>query len=159
MPHVVYALFDDAERGERVRAELSRRDGDGQGLDVQPHERHLDANQLPESATYYGRNMIVTTAAGSVFFMIAGAVVGAYDIVPGMGAGLGVLLGLISGVVIGIYTAMQAGTRVAKEALRELAPRIEQGAVLLTIEVFTRTEADRLVDLLDEREADESGIC
>ncbi|MCA9649379.1 MAG: hypothetical protein KC501_05690 [Myxococcales bacterium] len=159
MSHVVYALFADAQVADQVRSDLSRRGEGGLGLDVQPHERHLDANQLPEAATSFGRNMIVTTVIGSVFFMIAGVVIGWMDLVPGMGPGMGVLLGLISGVVIGIYTALQAGTRVAKEPLLELAPRLEQGAVLLTIEVPTRGQAESIVDDLDERGAETSGIC
>lgn len=159
MPHLVYALFSDAEAADAVRTELMRRDEEGPGYDVQPHERRLDANQLPESATTYGRNMVVATAVGSVFFMIAGVTVGAYDVVPGMGPGMGLLLGLISGLVIGIYTGMQAGTRVAKAPIQVLGPRLLEGAVLLTIEVSTREEAERLVDRLDERDAEQSGIC
>lgn len=159
MSHVVYALFADPEVADRARAELSRRGEGAPGLDVYAHERHLDANQLPEAATSFGRNMVITTAIGSVFFVVAGVVIGMLDIVPGMGPGMGVLLGLISGVVIGIYTAMQAGTRVAKPPLLELAPRLEHGAVLLTIEVESRTRAEGIVDDLDERGADSSGIC
>lgn len=159
MPHVVYALFEDAKLAEGIRAELSRGGKDGRGLDVRPHEHRLDANQLPEGATNFGRNLVVTTAVASVFFMVAGLAIGLYDVVPGMGPGMGLAIGLITGVVIGVYTAMQAGTRVAKPPLLELAPRLPQGAVLLTIEVDTRREADGLVDELDERGAETVGIC
>jgi hypothetical protein len=156
---VVYALFDDPEAADRVRADLSRGGKDGPGLDVHPHERRLDANQLPEGATNFGRNMVVTTAIASVFFTVAGVVVGAYDLVLGMGPGMGAVIGLITGLVIGVFTAMQAGTRVAKPPLLALAPRLSAGAVLLTIEVDGRGQAERLVDELDERGADTTGIC
>lgn len=159
MPHVVYALFDDPEAGDRVRAELSRGGKDGPGLDVRPHERHLDANQLPEGATTFGRNMVVTTAIACVFFTVTGLVVGAYDLVLGVGPFMGVVIGLITGLVIGVFTAMQAGTRVAKPPLLALAPRLPQGAVLLTIEIDTRREAERIVEQLDERGAATTGIC
>ena len=158
MPHVVYALFEDAELAEKTRADLTRRTSNT-GYDVQPHERHIDANQLPDSATFYGRNLVMATTVGSVFFVACGAVLGIYDVIPGVGPGMGMLLGLICGTVIGIYTGMQAGTRVAKEPIAVLAPQVEAGAVLLTIEVSARHNADKLVDDLDERGADECGIC
>jgi hypothetical protein len=94
-----------------------------------------------------------------VFFTVAGVVVGAYDLVLGMGPGMGAVIGLITGLVIGVFTAMQAGTRVAKPPLLALAPRLSAGAVLLTIEVDGRGQAERLVDELDERGADTTGIC
>jgi hypothetical protein len=159
VPHVVYALFDDPQMADQVRAELSRGGKAGPGLDVRPHERHLDANQLPEGATTFGRNMVVTTAIASVFFTVAGVVVGAYDVVLGMGPGMGAVIGLITGLVIGVFTAMQAGTRVAKPPLLALAPRLPQGAVLLTIEVDSRGEAAKIVDQLDDRGAEATGIC
>jgi hypothetical protein len=159
VPHVVYALFQDPEVADKLRAELARGGKEGPGLDVRPHERRLDANQLPEGATNFGRNMVITTAISTVFFTAAGVLVGAYDLVLGMGPFMGLVIGVITGVVIGVYTAMQAGTRVAKPPLLALAPRLPQGAVLLTIEVDTRTEAERIVDLLDERGAETSGIC
>ncbi len=158
MSHVVYALFPDPEAADQVRAELSR-GGSGPGLDVRPHERHLDANQLPEDATTFGRNMVITTAISSVFFTVAGIVVGLYDVVIGMGPGMGAAIGLITGLVIGIYTAMQAGTRVAKPPLLALAPRLPQGAVLLTIEVDSRGQAEKVLDQLDGRGAESTGIC
>jgi hypothetical protein len=156
---VVYALFEEPEAADRIRAELSRGGKGGPGLDVRAHERHLDANQLPEGATSFGRNMVITTAIASVFFTVAGLVVGAYDLVLGVGPFMGVVLGLITGLVIGVFTAMQAGTRVAKPPLLALAPRLPQGAVLLTIEVATRGEAERIVEQLDERGAETAGIC
>ncbi|MCX4243695.1 MGR2/ROMO1 family protein [Paraliomyxa miuraensis] len=159
MPQVVYALFEDAKAADQVRADLSRGGKDGPGLDVRPHERRLDANQLPEGATTFGRNLVITTAIASVFFMVTGLVLGLYDVVVGMGPGMGLAIGLITGLVIGVYTAMQAGTRVAKPEILELAPRVSQGAVLLTIEVDTRREADQVVDQLDDRGADTVGIC
>jgi hypothetical protein len=159
VPHVVYALFDDPAAADQVRSELSR-GGTGPGLDVRPHERHLDANQLPEAATTFGRNMVVTTAISSVFFTVAGVVVGAYDVVIGMGPGMGAVIGLITGVVIGVFTAMQAGTRVAKPPLLALAARLPQGAVLLTIEVDSRRQAEKVLEQLDERGvAEATGIC
>lgn len=159
MPHVVYALFQDAAVADEVRAELARGGKGGPGLDARAHERHLDANQLPEGATSFGRNMVVTTTISTVFFTVAGLVVGAYDVVLGMGPFMGVVIGLITGVVIGVFTAMQAGTRVAKPPLLALAHRLPQGAVLLTIELDTRGEAERIVERLDERGAETSGIC
>ncbi len=159
MPHVVYALFEDAEVADLARADLSRGAPHGPGHDVQPHERRLDPDRLPDAATSYGRQLVMSTTLGSAVFMIAGAILGAYDVVPGMNVDMGVLLGLISGTVIGVYTGMQAGTRVAKAPLLELAPRLGQGAVLLTIEVSRRELADQLVDELDERGARPSGIC
>jgi hypothetical protein len=159
VPHVVYALFDDAEAADRIRAELSRGGKGGRGLEVKPHERRLDANQLPEGATYFGRNLVVATAIATVFFGVAGLVLGLYDVVLGMGPGMGVVIGVITGVVIGVFTGMQAGTRVAKPPLVALAPRLPEGAVLLTIELDSRTEAQRLVEELDERGAETAGIC
>lgn len=159
MPHVVYALFEDSEVADRIRAELSRGGKGGRGLEVKPHERWLDANQLPEGATYFGRNLMVATVISCVFFGLAGLVLGLYDVVLGMGPGMGVVIGLITGVVIGVFTGMQAGTRVAKPPLVALAPRLPAGAVLLTIEVDTRGEAERLVDELEERGADTAGVC
>jgi hypothetical protein len=159
VPHVVYALFEDPKAADHVRAELSRGGKDGPGLDVRAHERRLDANQLPEEATSFGRNMVVTTAIASVFFTTAGLVVGAYDLVLGLGPFMGVVLGLITGLVIGVFTAMQAGTRVAKPPLLALAPRLPQGAVLLTIEVDSRSEAERVVEQVVEHGAETAGIC
>ncbi len=160
MPHVVYALFEDPETADEVRADLSRGGKGGRGLEARAHERRLDANQLPEGATYFGRNLVVATAISCVFFTIAGLVLGLYDVVLGMGPGMGVVIGLITGVVIGVYTAMQAGTRVAKPPLLALALRLPQGAVLLTIEVDSRRQAEKVLEQLDERGvAEATGIC
>lgn len=159
MPLVVYALFDDEEQAEQARVDLTRRNPNADGVDVQPHERTIDANHLPDSGTYYGRNLFVATAVGSLFFMACGVGLGIAETIPGVGVGMGLLLGLISGTVIGIYTGMQAGTRVAKEPIAALSERVEAGAILLTIEVFSRHQADTLVDELDDRGAEVSGIC
>lgn len=159
MPQVVYALFQDPEVADQVRSELSRGGKGGPGLDVRAHERHLDANQLPEDATSFGRNMVVTTTISTVFFTASGVVVGLFDVVIGMGPFMGAVIGIITGVVIGVFTAMQAGTRVAKAPLLALAHRLPQGAVLLTIEVDTRGEAERIVEQLGERGVEAVGIC
>jgi hypothetical protein len=159
VPHVVYALFEDPEAADRVRADLTRGGKGGRGLEVKPHEHRLDANQLPEGATYFGRNLVVATAIATVFFGVTGLFLGIYDVVLGMGPGMGVVIGVITGVVIGVFTGMQAGTRVAKPPLVALAPRLPAGAVLLTIEIDARGEAERLVDELGERGAETAGIC
>lgn len=159
MSHVVFALFEDSAVADKACTELSRR-GEGEpGLDARVHEKHLDTNQLPEGATFFGRNLVWNTVGGSVFFAVSGIIIGIYEVVPGLSAAMGALLGVISGAVIGVYTAMQAGTRVAKEPIQALAPRLPQGDVLLTVEVDGRARAESIVEDLEERGATESGIC
>lgn len=135
MAAVVYALFAQAATADVADAELrasSSREGPRAAVLVQ--QAPIDGNILPDSATGYGRNLLVAMAAGAAFMALAGAVAGALDLMLGMSVGMGIGLGLLTGLLMGLVGAMQAGTRVPKPALRELEPRIREGAVLLVLE-------------------------
>jgi hypothetical protein len=157
MSIVVYALLARSA-AEAAEAEL-RRDHVGGHLNVaQVHERApLDTNILPEGATEFGRNLLIAMAAGGVFMAAAGAIAGAMDLMLGMGVGMGVALGFVTGLLMGLVGAMQAGTRVAKLALRELEPRMTDGRAVLVIEVDGRREATAVESLLERHQPLEKG--
>jgi ABC-type dipeptide/oligopeptide/nickel transport system permease subunit len=135
MRAVVYALFAEAAAAEAADAEV-RASGsrDASQVPVLVTSAPVDGNALPDSATGYGRNLVIAMIAGALVMATAGAVAGALDLMLGMGVGMGIGLGLLTGLLMGLVGAMQAGTRIPKPALRELEPRIREGAVLLVVE-------------------------
>ena len=148
MPALVYAVFDDAAAADGATASLTGGSADLPALLVQHHTKGpLNGDDLPEVATETLRNTVIGTAIGGVIGMVLG--VGAALVLrilpPGIGAGLGLLTGLLFGVIHGTM----AGTRVPKAALREVATELEDGAVLVTIEVRETAHVDRVEDVLD----------
>ncbi len=150
MAVLVYALFDDVTAASAAEAAVRASFGRGGAAVVQLHTRApLDANILPEGATEFGRNIAIAMVGGGVFMAIAGALVGAFDLMLGMGIGLGIALGFVTGLLMGLVGAMQAGTRVAKPQLRALEVRLARGdAALLLVEVEGKDEGVRLLEAL-----------
>ena len=149
MANVVYALLsaDAAAAAESALQLDQKRHGP---YVVQLHARApLDGNNLPDSATEYGRNLLMAMGAGAVFMAVAGGVAGALDLMLGMGIGMGVALGFVVGLMMGLVGAMQAGTRIPKPELRELEPRVGDGRVLLLAEVEPR-HVPRVVEALEQ---------
>lgn len=152
MSSIVYALFADPETAEQAKRELA---------EALPTKRlyiplsfasaPLEGNELPESATEFGRNLVLMIVLGAVVMGAAGAIAGAAGWVLGFDAALGLGLGGVTGALMGLVGAMQAGTRRAKAALRELEPRLQAGATLVLIEV-ERADVDTAVESLERRE-------
>jgi hypothetical protein len=146
---VVYALLEDAAAAAAAEASMRSTFGRGGAAVVQLHTRApLDANQLPEGATEFGRNIVMAMLGGGAFMAAAGGIVGALDLMLGLGVGLGIALGCVTGLLMGLVGAMQAGTRVAKPQLRALEPRLAAGATLLLVEVEGRDEAAQVLEQL-----------
>jgi uncharacterized membrane protein len=157
MAKLVYATFADAARAESgadAIAELRR------AVSVVIHAGTvLDGDRLQDSATEYGRNIALSTAAGAAFFMVAGIVTSLSGIVVGMGVPLGAAMGIIVGVFMGGLVAMQAGTRVAKKELREVARELTPGGRLLTVEVDSRETQEAVMEALHRNAALVVGTC
>lgn len=136
MASVVYALFADGARATEAELALRKDQPKGAPRVAQLHRRApLPGNELPEPATEFGRNLLLAMVGGAGFMAAAGGIAGALNLMLGMGVALGIGLGALTGTLMGLVGAMQAGTRHAKQALVDLQPRIQAGAVLLLIEV------------------------
>lgn len=119
---------------------------------MQLHERApIDANILPDSATEYGRNLLMAMGAGAIFMAVTGGVAGAMDLVLGMNVAVGIGLGFLVGLLMGLVGAMQAGTRVLKKPLRELEPRLTEDWVLLLAEVEPPS-VTRIIEVLERHD-------
>ena len=68
-------------------------------------------------------------------------------------------IGCVTGVLVGAMSAVMSGARDAKPAIAELAPRLAEGAVLVTVEVEDAQGRDYVEDLLDGHEPLELGVC
>lgn len=152
MSSVVYALFRTADTAEAAEVELQRDPESHTPRIVQLHTRApLEGNDLPEGATEFGRNLLIAMVAGAVFMSLAGGIAGALDLVLGMRVEMGIGLGFVTGLLMGLVGAMQAGTRIPKKPLRELASRLGEGRVLLLTEV-EGSEVDRVVEILERHD-------
>jgi hypothetical protein len=151
MSNVVYALFG-AEAAAAAESALQKDQKQHGPYVVQLHAQPpLDGNILPDSATEYGRNLLLAMGAGALFMAAAGGVAGALDLMLGMGVGMGVGLGLVVGLLMGLVGAMQAGTRIPKPPLREIEPRLGDRCVLLLAEVESR-DVRRIIDVLERHD-------
>ena len=157
MAAVLYALFTDPGAAEAAEAEVRALPSD-----AGPRAAHLftrapiDGNALPDSATSYGRNLVIAMIAGAAFMALAGGIAGALDLMLGMDVVMGVGLGLVTGLLMGLVGAMQAGTRIAKPALRDLEPRLREGAALLVVEA-ERDEVDAILEAMQRHGPEATG--
>jgi hypothetical protein len=154
---LVYATFADeaqADTGVQAIADLRMQ------LTVVTHSGTLlDGDRLQESATEYGRNVLLSTLAGGVFFMLTGVVASLSGVVVGMGVAMGACMGLLVGILMGGLGALQAGTRVAKKELRQTALTLAPAHRMLTIEVTNRKTEEAVIDVLQDRGATAVGSC
>jgi hypothetical protein len=149
---VVYALFESPAAAAAAETDVGQRHASTTPRLVQQHvTAPIDANILPDSATGYGRNLLLAMAAGAVFMGVAGGIAGGLDLVLGMGVGFGIALGGITGLLMGLVGAMQAGTRVAKPQLLALEDRIRRGAALLVVEADPH-ESSEVVETLSRHD-------
>jgi hypothetical protein len=149
MASVVQAVFEDETAAEEAHQALTR---DQSHRTVVVLGRRLpDGNELPEGATEFGRNILIACAAGGVFFMVAGGVAGAMDLVLGMNTALGIGLGLVTGLLVGMVGAIQAGTRTARSQLRQSAASLEGGQKIVLAEVDSNRECKEVAALLEQQ--------
>ncbi|NVB39892.1 hypothetical protein G6O69_18760 [Pseudenhygromyxa sp. WMMC2535] len=164
MAKIVYANFDQSERAEAAAAVLNSRGEARPSFSVQSHsEAPLDGNFLPEAATEIGRNTMIANVAGGIIGLIIGLVIASTMDIMGLTPALGAILGLVTGVLLGLLSAMMAGTREPKAALREAAlrlpPKGREGSVLITVEVDDPGHVEVVEDILAEYDGDEIGVC
>lgn len=160
MMAIVFGLFADKASADRAADELRRADDRHPTFPVQSHERSpLDGNYLPEAATEIGRNTMVAIIVGGVGGLVLGIIAGATLDIVGLTVGIGAVFGLLTGVLSGMLGGMMAGTRLPKQPLRELATRLGEGRVMLTVEVEDPGHVE-LVEVTLEQHAGESvGSC
>lgn len=160
MATIVHALFERPEQAEAAVAELGKRTPEHPNFSVQTHDRGpLDGNFLPESATEIGRNTVIAMVVGGIVGLVLGGLAGATLDIMGLTFALGSGLGLITGILIGLLGGIMAGTRQPKAALRELAQRLGEGRVLVTVEVDDPGHVELVEGVLERFEADELGAC
>lgn len=158
MALVVYALFDSASEATVAEQAVRKEHGKGGACVVNSYDHGpLDGTGLPEGATEFGRNVAIAMLAGAGFMAVAGGIAGAMDLLLGMGVGMGVMLGLVTGLLMGLVGAMQAGTRIPKRAIRELAARLVDGRVLVIVEVSSQREVPRVIETLERFDPRELG--
>ena len=160
MPTLVYAVFDDASAADGATSALTRVSGEFPAFLVQHHTRGpLDGGDLPEVATEIWRNTIIGTIFGGFVGMTLGLLAATVLGVMGLPPALGAIMGLITGVMFGMMRGLMAGTRVPKQALREVAAGLEDGAVLLTIEVLEHAHVEHVEEVLDSHGAAHVDRC
>jgi len=160
MATLVYAVFAGAASADAATGALTRRTDAHPAFAVQAHSAApLDGDDMPEAATEIARNTMIAVGVGALVGMTLGLIGGAtldlIGLTPALGAGFGLLTGVLSGLLGG----MMAGTRTPKAALREAAAGLEDGAVLLTIEVGDPGHVELVEDLLDEHGAELIDRC
>jgi hypothetical protein len=153
---IVFGLFADKPSAEQALDELRRTHPNSA---VQSHERSpLDGNYLPEAATEIGRNTLIAVIVGGVVGLVLGTIAGAtLDI--GLTVGIGAAFGLLTGVLSGMLGGMMAGTRMPKQPLREVAERLGEGRVLLTVEVDDPAQVEPVELVLEQHTGDFVGSC
>jgi hypothetical protein len=157
---IVYGLFADKAASEQASAELRQADDQHPTFAVQSHERSpLDGNYLPEAATEIGRNTLVAVVVGGIGGLILGSIAGAMHVIVGLTLGIGAAFGLLTGILSGMLGGMMAGTRQPKPALRELAARLGEGRVLLTVEVDDQGHVELVEQLLEKHAGESVGSC
>ena len=150
MPTLVYAVFDDAAAADSATTELTRVSGEFPAFLIQHHARGpLDGGDLPEVATEIWRNTTIGTIVGGVVGMVLGLLAATVLGVMGLPPALGAIMGLITGTMFGMMRGIMAGTRVPKQPLREAAAALEDGEIMLTIEVIERAHVEHVEDVLD----------
>ncbi|MGB1275771.1 MAG: hypothetical protein ACPG77_08475 [Nannocystaceae bacterium] len=156
----MYALFDSAQAAEPTLQELSRNCEEHQAFAVQVHDRSpLEADHLPEAATQSGRNILIAALAGMVIGGIASTVTSMILEVPGIGPGIVIAFGLLAGPLVGMVSAMMAGHREPKAALREAATELGDGAVLLVVATDSGRDADWVETYMAESGSEQVGVC
>jgi hypothetical protein len=160
MASLVYAVFADAAAAEEAITELTRNvsasaeEAGHPAFGVQSHTRApLNGDDLPESATEIGRNTIIAIIVGATVGLALGLVAGSAFDIMGLTPAIGALFGLVTGTLSGLLGGVMAGTRRPKLALREAAERLEQGQLLLTIEVTDAGHVDIVEAILVDRGA------
>lgn len=159
MAQVVYALFSSREAAEPAVNALARRTDDHDAFSLQLHRERLDTLALPEAATQVGRNNLIAAAAGGAIGLVLGIVGASLVHVAGLTPASAGGIGCVTGVLVGAMSAVMSGARDAKPAIAELAPRLAEGAVLVTVEVEDAQGRDYVEDLLDGHEPLEFGVC
>ncbi|MCA9714196.1 MAG: hypothetical protein H6713_01900 [Myxococcales bacterium] len=157
MANVVYGVFPSNEASEPAIHELVNHTPP---FSVQTFENQpIDANHLPEGATEFGRNIVLSTIWGGVLGAIFGLVSTAFYVFPGFGPVLNTLFGAASGVIIAFYTVIMAGTRIAKQPILEIERQLGDGPILLVIETESRKDADTVAECLEKHAADPVDYC
>lgn len=160
MATLVYAVFEDQAAADEATSALTRTAADRPAFAVQTHTRApLDGDDMPESATEIGRNTIIAIGVGAVGGLALGLGAGSMLDIMGLTPAIGAMFGLITGILSGLLGGMMAGTRRPKAALREAAEQLEDGAVLLTVEVGDPGHVDSVETLLDEHGAELVDRC
>lgn len=150
MAKICFALFDSSEQADPAVVELTRRCDDHPAFAVHVHEKHLVAQDLPDSGTELARNNVISAAGGGVIGLVGGGVAAATLDIMGLSALGGAGFGLISGVLIGILSGMMSGARSPKKALRDLAAELERGKVMVTVGVEASEHVRLVEDVLDQ---------
>jgi hypothetical protein len=135
MARICYGLFDSTDQARPALEELTRHGDAHPAFAVQVHERALNPQDLPDCGTEVARNNLIAAAGGGLIGLVGGALAGGLLDVMGLTFVSGAGVGLVSGVLIGILSGMMSGARSAKKALRDLAPEIARGRVLVTVAV------------------------
>jgi ABC-type dipeptide/oligopeptide/nickel transport system permease subunit len=149
---IVFGLFADKAAADQAADALRRADDSHPTFAVQSHERSpLDGNYLPEAATEIGRNTLIAVIVGAIVGLVLG-VTASMVLDIGLTLGIGAAFGLLTGVLSGMLGGMMAGTRLPKLPLREVAERLGEGRVLLTVEVDEARHVELVETLLETHE-------
>ena len=160
MAGIVFALYPSEKAADPAIRELTRACDEHRMFSVQSHDKApLDANYLPDDATEFARNTVLSMIIGAVAGGVLGGIVGAFIDFPGLGPGLIAIFTALTGVCVAFLSATQAGSRKAKEPLLELERHLGDGTVLLTVQYDTGTEADVIEDVLAEHGGEDLGRC
>ena len=149
---VVVAVFDSPGEAQPAIEALT---SSTRPYAVQTHQGRLDTLDLPDAGTQVPFYWAVALVAGGLIFAIFGAVGSAFVPEVALSPAEGALLGAVTGVFIGYITVLMSGSRDAHREVQELERVVDEGRVLLTVQVQGLRNAGEVVGTLRQNGGDE----
>lgn len=148
MDRLVTGLFEDEQRAQSAVRQLLDHGVHKDVVGVLLHGNGIEHQDVQEPGTNAGKRMVQGGAIGAgVAALLGGAVLGPLGLI-GVGPLAAALFGLAGGAVYGTVAGALTGRDTDKEEIRELAREVEEGRVLVTAVVESRTSREELEELL-----------
>ena len=152
MASVVVAVFDSTGEAQPAIEALT---SSTRPYAVQTHEGRLDTLDLPDAGTQVPFYWAVALVAGGLIFALFGGIGAAFVPAVALSPAEGALLGFVCGVFIGYLTVLMSGSRDAHTEMQDLERVVEEGRVLLTVQVNGAHKTGEVVGTLRRNGGDD----